>query len=60
MKDKDNSTFVLLGYTKYFYDRYCKNCKHDENKDTDPICKYLNDMLTGKKAPDTCEGRKGK
>lgn len=28
-------------------DLYCENCIHDQNKDSDPTCNILNELLAG-------------
>jgi hypothetical protein len=45
----------LSGYNKYFYDKYCKNCDNDKNKDAEPTCLHLAEMMEGGKPPKECE-----
>jgi hypothetical protein len=45
----------LSVYGKNFYERNCKNCKWDNNKDADPTCKILIKIMEGGKPPSKCE-----
>lgn len=40
---------------KEFYEKYCKNCRLEENPEADPICKDLENMMEGGKTPSECE-----
>lgn len=42
-------------YGKRFYNRFCENCIHDINKDAEPTCKLLEQILEGGKTPSECE-----
>lgn len=50
----------FTGYSKYFYKQYCLNCILDQDKEADPICEDLGEMMDGKKPPEECEGKGNK
>lgn len=46
---------MMTGYGKQFYKRFCENCIYDINKDTEPTCKILEQILAGGCPPARCE-----
>ena len=37
----------MTGYNLYFYQKYCIKCEKDKNKEADPICLHLIQMMEG-------------